>query len=58
MIGSVLRTEALTRPDRGLEARRGDDRPAGLPSARFQSRTSPSQLPEATVLPSGEMAKV
>ena len=27
-----------------------------LPSARFQSLTSPSQLPEATVLPSREMA--
>ena len=28
----------------------------GLPSARFQRRTSPSQLPEAMVLPSGERA--
>ncbi len=29
---------------------------SSLPSARFQSRTSPSQLPEATVLPSREIA--
>src|SRR5207245_1581365 len=28
----------------------------GLPSAAFQRRTSPSQLPEAMVLPSGETA--
>ena len=29
---------------------------SSLPSARFQSRTSPSQLPEATVLLSREIA--
>ncbi len=43
---------SATKPGAAVNDRRS------VPSSRFQSRTSPSQLPEASVCPSGERARV